>query len=546
MNVIAHVRNPIRYLQLLLETRDSTGVDFKVKTDNNVTPLQLTICYKRDESFRFLVDNLPEDQLQLDAKPPKSQKINHHSVDPILIMLAGMGHEALVKLLVEKFGLGIVNVPNRLNKTALIAALEFKHTRTVDYLMDQMLRYGTPEEIKGFFNVRSEAYVRGSTVRLQTPLHVAIERQRIPHAGEFIANTDLTLRDSKQQTTLITLLNMITNLQRNQHVNDNVSHTRGTRVSMSKSKSRSIHEKKRRFEELAIQMIDKMKKEGNSFESYGGFSTNPFYRALQTECSHIVEALNNVKGIDVNQVDDDGNTPLMYAIRRNLKTVPSGIKMGGISFSVVNKNQRTALSLSQDYSPQYFNNLLSQSSKISFDINSFDKQGLSYILRAVKNNNIAEVQALLEYVPLKGSKPVNLFLANPDGETPLSLAVKKLRSKMVIVLVSNYRNLIHANGSFGRKYLKIVVSPEGEKDLERVISKLKTAITHLNKRGKSYRTSKTILQILTEAKTSPGIFTDKFCERVDDKQSCDNSYCEWAKGSCHSSSKAYLSKFDTQ
>jgi len=118
------------------------------------------------------------------------------------------------------------------------------------------------------------------------------------------------------------------------------------------------------------------------------------------------------QGLDINQKDDNGNTPLHLAIKRGTaRVIKYLLKYKTIDLEVKNNNYQTPL----QYSVQEKGSLIKELINKGADTNILDKDGETLLTFAIKNNEEFRIKELI-----KGKIDVNK--SNEQLESPILLA----------------------------------------------------------------------------------------------------------------------------
>lgn len=538
LRAIGHGKSALKYIQVLYDSRHKTGVDFVTRGRNGVTPLQLAIHNERYEVVDFLTEHLSQKEIQINTETEISEKSFY---DPSLVILADRGKEKLLRSLIEKYGVEALGQTNRRGYTPLMLSIRRGHTKTADFLIDEIALKGHTDFQKKVFNttskIKSKKY--GDDVFNQTALHLAVVTSQhsisqIPVINKLITHTDLTIQDSANNIPLLSCFKVIESI-----------HRHPTNYGSRSKKEGELH-----LEEVVdstIKMIDQMKEGNNLFKSNNVVvDSNVFIRAIDSQDPRILKALETVPDLNLNQLDKQGRNAIMVALSKSPAMTKTLFSIKGLKYNLVDKNNDTVLTLAQQHQPKLLPELLARVQETKFNINSLGSGNHSALMKAAEKGDVKNVQGILAYTPHQDSEPLNIYQKNTRGETALSIACRATDIPVVVALVSHFRILSRVKGRFGTSSLKISVTPEAEKELSEVAAILDTMRdNYLKKYQDKRRGGKTLLDIKQLSKIlghvkEIGMFGDKLCSHITDKFSCDSSYCEWKKGTCHSPSRNFL------
>lgn len=133
------------------------------------------------------------------------------------------------------------------------------------------------------------------------------------------------------------------------------------------------------------------------------------------------------KGININEVNGYGDTPLMYAVlRRNVKMAKELIERGA-NVNTVNKDNLTPLfNAIQSDNEALIDMLLKANADVTI--------GTSPLHRAVLNNNIQTFRKII-------AKNINIDPVNDYGNTPLAIAIREENEAIVEFLIAKGADL---------------------------------------------------------------------------------------------------------
>ena len=117
---------PEKFLKELYDTKDYTGINFESHGNKHETPLQLTIIYDRPKALTFLIEHLDEKSLQLQRQSKKTSVIKGRILEPPVVMLSNADQESVLKTLVNKYGIAILQVANQHGNSPLMKAIKRK------------------------------------------------------------------------------------------------------------------------------------------------------------------------------------------------------------------------------------------------------------------------------------------------------------------------------------------------------------------------------------------------------------------------------------
>ena len=525
LSCLANTQKPEDYLRVLYDTRDQTGIDFHTQGRKKETPLQLAIAYGKIPAQHFLIEKLDLQQLQLSQLADKGTVFNKQLIEPPVIMLAAQGRESLIKKLLEKYDLGIIQVVNRQGNTPLMVAIKKKQVETALYLINTVLKKGNSNTQNKFFNTQSIDTVNYTDVKNNTALHLAIYEQEISLINQLIDCTDLNLKNKSNQTPLSLSIDLLRkNASRGMDNNDVAQ---------------------RNLTQSTVQMLSTMESRHDTLAKNPDLESDILFRAVKTDLPELVKAIIEFPGIDINCLDPTNNSVLMVSLRQCKHVIPVLLQDAKLKANQINRSGESAAYLSLVYAPQYFSTILDLASKVEFNINQLSHRNLSLLMLAAEKGNLDALQKILTYRPISGSESLDIYMRNKRGISALDIACKKLQIPSVILLVSHFRKLKRVTGPFGSKSLKIVVPKKAQDGLQ-TASHILEAKLKPNDDGISRADTEkiqTLLQILRQVAIKKLLRRqrDHLCDHMTTHYTCDKSLCEWGNGTCQTASNSYLS-----
>ena len=153
------------------------------------------------------------------------------------------------------------------------------------------------------------------------------------------------------------------------------------------------------------------------------FHWTPLFRATTRYNKEIVQMLLNA-GVDVNSQQDDGETPLSWAIRgNNLEAVQQLVHAGAdINNEIIKKALDSAVSKNDTRILQMF-------VKAGYDINKRNLYGFNQLESAALDDDLQKMQILIDL-------GANINMQDRNGSTALHKAVSRNRLKAVQFLIN--------------------------------------------------------------------------------------------------------------
>jgi len=193
------------------------------------------------------------------------------------------------------------------------------------------------------------------------------------------------------------------------------------------------------------------------------------------------------KKIDINNVDNFGNTPLIYAAINGDFKVAKLLIENGASLNIENKKNKTALIYAVDNASYELEQMLL---KNNIDINKFDISGNNAIMYAIKNQDKDIVQDLIKH-------KIELNYKNCDGFSPLYQSIVQNDFDFARMLLENGAN---PNVSDLDKTTPLMyASYKGYKDIVELLISHKAKINLINSEGQTAKmlaSNKEIIYIL--------------------------------------------------
>lgn len=125
-------------------------------------------------------------------------------------------------------------------------------------------------------------------------------------------------------------------------------------------------------------------------------------------------------GLDINKLDNEGNTPLLYALQSYNDQLASALIKHGAKTDIVNYQGKNMLLLALNSSSNRNNkSLLAQILDLTSDLEARDSEGNTAYLIACNAGNLELIQTLI-------AKGVNTKVVNDDGENDLLCALDGL------------------------------------------------------------------------------------------------------------------------
>jgi len=390
------------------------GVDINKSSTNGETPLSVAVNYNNKLVVKYLVDHGADINMV------------NKSGETFLVSTIKNGYMDMLKYLITCGA--DVNKEDNNGDTPLIISAEFKNKYLVKYLME------------------CGADINKENVSGNTPLNAVIRAnnfEMIKYLIELGANVN---KECKNGITPLKVAIEVNNFNIIKYLIGNGADVNQKSHSSLDDSTPFVKATQQEFENMKI-----LKYLIGSGANINENSSSNDILALQTNKSISYNIVNKVKylinhGIDINKVNESGDTPLSVAVDYNNKILVKYLIEHGADINKENKHGETLLISTIKNGYLDMTRFLIQ---LKADVNKEDKNGNTPLIIAAKMRN----EKLIKYLIEQGA---DINQENKHGITPLNAVIEINYLDMMKFLIENGAD-INKEGQHGNTPLKVAV-----------------------------------------------------------------------------------------
>jgi len=171
-----------------------------------------------------------------------------------------------------------------------------------------------------------------------------------------------------------------------------------------------------------------------------------FMDAIKTGNIDIVQLIK--EDININQTDEYGDTPLIYAVRHNMTEIIKYLLLLDADYFIKNKKGESVFSFEKgkDILYPYFKEVLRNQNikktklflEHGININQKDKSGDTPLIYVIKYNNLVNHHNTAEYIQFLLKSGADINIKDKNGKTAFDIALKN-KDKLLNILINEIK-----------------------------------------------------------------------------------------------------------